>query len=77
MVRVLSTLTLAVALVFGGALMSGTVSDAAAGKLGLCKQMTVAGKTKTWKCKSGEYCCSAPILGYFGCGPKATACLKL
>ena len=78
MVRVVSALALAVALALGGALVSGTISDAAAkSKLGLCKMTTLAGKAKTWKCKSGEYCCSAPILGYFGCGSKATGCLKL
>ena len=74
MVRVVSALALALAL--GGVLVVGTTSDAAA-KVGVCKKTTLLGKAKTWKCKSGEYCCSAPILGYFGCGSKATGCLKL
>ena len=78
MVRVVSALALAVALAFGGAIISGTISDAAAkSKLGICKKTTIAGKAKTWTCKSGEFCCSAPILGYFGCGSKATGCFKL
>jgi hypothetical protein len=76
--RVVSALALAVALAIGGTMVSGTFSDAAAkSKLGLCKKTTLAGKAKTWTCKSGEICCSAPIIGYFGCGSKTTGCLKL
>jgi hypothetical protein len=79
MVRVVSALALAVALAFGGAFVSGTFSDAAAkSKLGLCKKTTLLGKAKTWTCKSGEYCCSAPILGYYGCGAKKLfGCVKI
>ena len=78
MVRLVSALALALALAFGATFVSGTISDAAAkSKLGLCKKTTFLGKAKTWKCKSGEYCCSVPILGYFGCGSKASGCLKL
>jgi hypothetical protein len=53
-----------------------SVSDAQAGK---CKQTSLlTGKTKTWSCKSGQVCCSAPLIGYAGCGTKKIGgCIKL
>ena len=79
MVRVVSALALVVAVTLGGAFVSGTFSDAAAkSKLGVCKKTTLLGKAKTWTCKSDGYCCSVPILDYYGCGSKKLfGCVKI
>ena len=74
MLHLASAMALAAAIAFSGSIVSGAMSDAAAGK-GMCTQKTLLGKTKTWTCKSGQLCCSMPALGYFGCGSKKTACL--
>ncbi len=53
-----------------------SVSGAQAGQ---CKQTSLlTGKTKSWSCKAGQVCCSAPIIGYAGCGTKKLGgCIKL
>jgi hypothetical protein len=43
----------------------------------VCRKATVSGKVKTWRCKRGQFCCSAPILGYFGCGKKGYGCFGM
>jgi hypothetical protein len=79
MVRLVSALALALAIAFSGSILSGAVSDAAAkSKLGVCKKTSLIGTTKTWTCKSSDYCCSVPILGYYGCGAKKLfGCVKI
>ncbi len=56
--------------------MAFSVSTAEAGQ---CKQTSLlTGKTKTWSCKAGQICCSAPLIGYAGCGTKKLGgCIKL
>jgi len=74
MLRLVSALALAAAVVFSGSIVSGAMSDAVAGK-GVCTKKTIDGKVKKWTCKSGQICCSMPLLGYFGCGSKTMGCL--
>jgi hypothetical protein len=76
MIRFWTFAALALALAFGSSVASGTMSAAEAGK---CRQTgMLTGKTKTWNCKSGQVCCSAPILGYYGCGTnKLLGCMKM
>ena len=74
MLRLVSALVLAAAIAFSGSIVSGAMSDAVAGG-GVCKKKTLSGKVKSWSCKSGQICCSAPLLGYFGCGSKKFGCL--
>lgn len=71
MIRFCALAALTVALAFGG-----TMSAAEAGK---CTQTNfLTGKAKSWSCKSGQTCCSAPVLGYYGCGTnKLLGCVKL
>jgi hypothetical protein len=62
--------------VLGLALVLGGTVGAEAGKC--TKTGLLTGKTKTWSCKSGQVCCSAPILGYYGCGKnQILGCVKL
>jgi hypothetical protein len=70
MIRFCAFAVLGLALVFGGTV------GAEAGKC--TKTGLLTGKTKTWSCKSGQVCCSVPILGYYGCGTnKLFGCVKL
>jgi hypothetical protein len=64
------------ALIVSALALGMSVSGAEAGK---CKQTSLlTGKTKTWSCKAGQVCCSAPIIGYAGCGTKKLGgCIKL
>ncbi len=75
MIRFFAFVMFAVAIAFAGSVTSGSMSAAEAG--GVCKKKTVTGKTKTWTCKKGQFCCSAPILGYFGCGKKGAGCFGM
>lgn len=75
MVRFVSALALALALASSGALVSDALAK---GKPGVCKKMTLAGKMKTWSCKTDQVCCSVPAVGYYGCGTKTLGgCIKL
>jgi hypothetical protein len=79
MMRILSVVALAVAIAFSGLVVSGSMTGAEARKAprtGLCRKMTVTGKVKKWRCRRGQFCCSAPILGYFGCGTKNIGCFQ-
>lgn len=75
MVRYVAAFALALALATSG----GLVSDAlAGGKPGVCKKTTLTGKVKSWSCKTGQVCCSVPLIGYYGCGKKTLGgCVKL
>jgi hypothetical protein len=80
MIRIFSIFLLALAIAFSGSVVSGTISGAEAKKAprsGVCRKATVSGKVKTWRCKRGQFCCSAPILGYFGCGKKGYGCFGM
>ncbi|MCK5088340.1 MAG: hypothetical protein KAQ88_00030 [Hyphomicrobiaceae bacterium] len=80
MIRIFSILALALAMAFGGLVVSGSMTGAEAKKaprVGMCRKTTVTGKVKTWRCKRGHFCCSAPILGYFGCGKKGFGCFGM
>jgi hypothetical protein len=59
--------------------MGLAVASYSAAEAGVCKQKALlTGKTTTWSCKAGQVCCSAPILGYHGCGTnKLGGCLKM
>ena len=75
MIRIFSILALALALAFGGLVVSGSMTGAEAKKaprVGMCRKTTVTGKVKTWRCKRGHFCCSAPILGFVGDPPIGT-----
>jgi len=69
MIRFTTVALLACAMAFG----------ATAAQAGKCKQTSpLTGKTKTWSCKAGQVCCSAPLIGYAGCGSKKLGgCIKL
>ena len=69
MIRLTTVALLACAMAFG----------ATAAQAGKCKQTSLlTGKTKTWSCKAGQVCCSAPLIGYAGCGSKKLGgCIKL
>ncbi len=70
MIRFCAFAALGLALVFGG------TGGAEAGKC--TKTGLLTGKTKSWSCKSGQVCCSVPILGYYGCGKnQILGCVKL
>ena len=68
MIRVLTVALFGLALTF-----------CSAAEAGVCKHTgLLTGKTKTWSCKSGQVCCSAAILGYYGCGTnKLGGCIKM
>jgi hypothetical protein len=61
------------------ALLTLPLALSSAAEAGMCKQTALlTGKTKTWSCKSGQVCCSAPLIGYSGCGTnKIGGCLKM
>jgi hypothetical protein len=42
----------------------------------MCRHVTLTGKVKRWRCKAGTFCCSAEIMGYYGCGSKALGCFN-
>lgn len=75
MVRFGTALALALAVACSGV----AVSDAlAGGKPAVCKKTTLMGKVKSWSCKTGQVCCSVPLVGYYGCGKKTLGgCIKL
>jgi len=73
MIRILSIIALAFAIAYGGSVVSGSMVGAEARKaaaVGQCRKRTTSGKVKTWRCRMSQNCCSAPLLGYFGCCPK-------
>jgi len=77
MIRILSIVALALAIAFSGSVVSGSMTGVEAKKAprtGLCRKMTVDGKLKKWLCRRGQYCCSAPLFGFFGCGTKNGGC---
>jgi len=77
MIRICTMVALAFVLVLGGSVASGTMSGAQAKKYQgskVCRHATLTGKVKRWRCKRGQYCCSAEIWGYYGCGSKALGC---
>jgi hypothetical protein len=57
----------------------GFAMSFSAAEAGICRHTGLfTGKTKTWSCKSGQVCCSAGILGYYGCGTnKLGGCIKM
>ena len=71
MIRLCSMALLAFALTVG--------FGASGAQAGMCKQtVLLTGKTKSWSCKAGQICCSAPLIGYAGCGTnKLGGCLKM
>jgi hypothetical protein len=80
MLRICTMAALAVAVAFGGSIASGTMSGAEAKKYRsskVCRHVTLTGKVKKWRCKRGTYCCSAEIVGYYGCGNKYSGCLNM
>jgi len=80
MIRIFTFVALAFAIAFTGMVVSGSMSGAEAKKgshMAMCRKTTVTGKVKRWSCKSGQFCCSAPIVGYFGCGKKGLGCFGL
>jgi hypothetical protein len=60
-------------------LAAALVLGASVAEAGQCKQANfVTGKSKSWSCKSGQICCSVPVLGYYGCGTnKLLGCVKI
>jgi hypothetical protein len=78
-IRICAIVALACALAFGALVASGTMSGAEAKKSGpkICRHVNMNGKVKTWRCKSGQYCCSTEILGYYGCESTPLLCLQL
>lgn len=80
MIRICAIVALAFALALGALVASGTMSGAHAKKSAgpkLCRHVTLTGQVKKWRCKSGQLCCSAEILGYYGCGSTPLECLQL
>jgi hypothetical protein len=78
MIRFFALAALGFAVAFGGSIASGTMSDADAKsyRSKMCRHVTLTGKTKRWRCKRGQYCCSAEIWGYYGCGSKYLGCFN-
>jgi len=77
MIRFFALTALAFALAFGGFIASATMSGAQAKRYHhakVCRHVTITGKVHRWRCRRGTYCCSAEILGYYGCGSKALGC---
>lgn len=72
MIRILSIIALAFAIAYSGSIVSGSMEGVEARKAGVgqCRKKTPSGKIKTWGCKMTQNCCSAPLLGYYGCCPK-------
>jgi hypothetical protein len=79
MIRICTMAALVLALAAGGYVASGTMSGAQAKKYRsskVCRHTTLTGAVKRWSCKRGQYCCSAEIWGYYGCGSKALGCFQ-
>jgi hypothetical protein len=70
---------LAVAMLAGGTFVPVGSSDAQAKSYRhskMCRHVTLTGKVKHWRCRRGQFCCSAEIWGYYGCGNKTLGCIK-
>jgi hypothetical protein len=79
MIRFCTNAALAVALVAGTFMLPGITSEAQAKshhRAKVCRHVTLTGKVKRWRCKRGQFCCSAEIWGYYGCGNKTLGCIK-
>lgn len=77
MMRTLSYLVLAAALAAAPAsfLTSSAFAKSAKYSTKVCKHKTASGKTKTWRCRSDQPCCSAEWINYYTCGSKTLGCL--
>ena len=76
MLRVLSSIALAAAVVAVPLAMSSGAADAAPKKATkICKHKTSSGKIKTWRCGADQPCCSAEAIDYYTCGSKTLGCL--
>jgi len=79
MIRFLTLAALAFAVAFGGSVAWGTMSGAHAKHYRgskICRHVKLNGKVKRWRCKRGQFCCSAEIWGYYGCGSKYLGCFN-
>jgi hypothetical protein len=78
MIRFVALAALAFAVAFGGSIGAGTMSgaDAKSYRSKMCRHVTLTGKVKRWRCKRGQFCCSAEIWGYYGCGSKSLGCFN-
>lgn len=75
MLRILSSLAIAVALASAPLMVSAGSADAAAKATKICKHKTSSGKIKTWRCGADQPCCSAEMINYYTCGSKILGCL--
>ncbi len=79
MIRYVTFALVAFAVAFGGSIASGSMSGAEAKKhyrSKVCRHVKLNGKVKKWRCKRGQFCCSAEIWGYYGCGSKYLGCFN-
>jgi len=75
MMRNLACLALALALAVAPLAFTATAAAAGSKATKVCKHKTSSGKTKTWRCRKDQPCCSAEWIDYYTCGSKLLGCL--
>jgi hypothetical protein len=77
MLRLLIGIALAASLAAAPLPLDLSASFAAQAKKGYktCRHRKSNGKTKTWRCRKDQPCCSAEWMNYYTCGSKLLGCL--